>query len=255
MNGLMLYQLDPAFVYTRQDLATWFLMQAGLAGIFINNTIVCVTADLIFLSLPALLFFLNKRYSKLYIIIAYLMLAYNFCYVQILTSFPSYSIEVLVGWILFPCLFITHKQEVIQIVLHALRYAICYIMLSAAAWKLAQGGLLNATQMSNVLLHQHADILIQQSKNIWSGMYNWLISHATFAQAIYITASLIEAFFVTGFITKRYDRILRYCLVIFIIADFLLMRIAYFDYLVFLLVLPLPEFASGRRKLTPHPAI
>lgn len=255
MNGLLLYQFDPAFIYTRHDLTTWFIMQSGLINWFLNNTLACIAADLIFLSLPALLLLVSKRFTKAYILIGYFMLLYNFIYAQILTSFPTYSIEVLIGWILFPCLFITHNEKVIQIISHALRYMICYIMLSAAAWKLAQGGLLNPKQMSNVLLHQHADILVQQSKNIWSGLYNWLISHTTIAQAIYIAATLMEACFITGFITKNYDKILRYCLVIFIAADFMLMRIAYFDYLIFLLVLTLPKFASSRSKFTFDPAI
>lgn len=255
LNGLLLYQLDPAFIYTRQDLTSWFMMQSGLPNFFIDNTIACVIADLVFLLLPALLLFLNTRHSKAFIFTGYVMLLYNFFYVQILTLYPSYSIEVLTGWILFPCLFIAGNERINSIIIHALRYMICYIMLSAAIWKLAQGGIFYEKQMSNILIQQHADILVQQSKNSWSDIYNWLIGHPAFAQAIYIAAAFMEAFFAIGFITHRYDKVLRYCLVIFIAADFLLMRIAYFDYLIFLLVLPLKAFTSASRKFTLNPAI
>lgn len=255
LNGLMLYQLDPAFIYTRQDLTTWFIMQSGLPTIFLNNPVACFTADLIFLSLPALLLFFNARNSSVYFITGFVMLLYNFFYVQILTLYPSYSIEVLIGWIIFPFLFITCKEKILHIVIHALRYMICYIMLSAAIWKLAQGGLSYGKQMSGILLQQHADILVHQSKNSWSDIYNWLIGHPAFAHTIYIAAACMEAFFAIGFITHRYDKALRYCLLIFIAADFLLMRIAYFDFLVFLLVLPLPKFVSASSKFTSNPAI
>ncbi len=240
-NGLLLYQLEPLFITTSQDFSTWLIMQTGLHKIFLNNHTACIIGDGLFLLLPMLLLWLHKLQNRAYSFIAYLMLIYNFVYIQILVLYPSYSIKVMTGWILFPCLFLTNNEKATAIIQQALRYMICYIMLSAALWKMAQGGIFWENQMRNILIRQHADILVLKTKNVWTYSYNWIIVHPILAQFVYLLAYLIELFFGVGFFTNRYDKILRYFLIIFLIADFFLMRIAYFDYLVFLLVLPLSK--------------
>lgn len=249
-NGLMLYQINPLFITTSQDFSTWLIMQTGLQKIFFNDPTACLIADILFLILPALLLLFSKLQFRAYYIIAYLLLIYHFVYIQILVLYPSYSIKVMIGWILFPFLFLTRNEKTATVIQQALRYMICYIMLSAAIWKIAQGGLLWGNQMRNILIHQHADLLVLKTNTIWVSSYTWLIEHPAIAQLFYVIAFIVELFFGVGFFTHRYDKILKYCLLLFLIADLFLMRIAYFDYLVFLLVLPLSKNNLSGGKFT-----
>src|SRR6476619_6463667 len=93
MNGLFLYQLQPSFFYTRQDLTTWLFMQTGLHRWLLNNFFGWNLFDGLFYSIPAI-YLLAYRYSqKISSAFAVLMLIINWCYVQCYTLYPSNSIE------------------------------------------------------------------------------------------------------------------------------------------------------------------
>src|SRR5215831_20104692 len=111
MNGLLLYQLQPSFFYTRQDLATWLFMQTGLHQWLLNNSFGWKLFDILFYAMPAI-YLLTYRYSKkISSVIAVLMLTINWSYVQCYTLYPSNSIEGHVAWLLFPVMFIPQNKK------------------------------------------------------------------------------------------------------------------------------------------------
>src|SRR5262249_9553260 len=57
--------------------------------------------------------------------------------------------------------------------------------------------------------------------------YAWLIDHPLPAQCLYLGGVLLEAVFLIGLFTRRYDRLLLALAILFVVADLLVMRIPY----------------------------
>jgi len=236
-GGLFLFQLQPPIFNTPFNFASWVLMGTGIHLWLISNPGYWVWFDFAFYLLPAvymLAFFVGQKRSHF---LAIAMLLVNWLYISCYTLFPTNSIESYIGWLLFPVLFITHQMRSYYFVLQGLRYFFLYIMVSAASWKLVQQGLFNAQQMSGVLLYQHKEMLTSSPDHWLTNAYYWLINHWLVSYWLYLLATLLEAFFIIGFFTSRFDKWLILAFVLFLVADFLVMRIYYWELLPFMLAL------------------
>jgi hypothetical protein len=102
-------------------------------------------------------------------------------------------------------------------------------------WKFAQGGIFHPDQMSGVLLYQHKELLTN-SPGYWQT--NLLVFNQAYkiSYFLYAAACLFELSFLIGFFTKKYDRYLVAFFLGFLIIDYFIMRIAYFDWLPFVIV-------------------
>src|SRR5436190_17577130 len=135
MNGLFLYQIEPAFFYTRQDLITWLFMQTGVHQWLLNNARGWILFDALFYSMPLLYLVIYNYAKKFSSIVAIAMLLVNWCYVQCYTLYPSNSIEAHIAWLLFPIAFIPQNKKTFQLLLEGLRYFFLYFFVSAGVWK------------------------------------------------------------------------------------------------------------------------
>lgn len=243
MNGLLLYQLQPSFFYTRQDIVTWLLMQTGLHQWLLNNKAGWLFFDLLFYCMP-IVYFLLYRYKKRFTsLAAIVMLLVNWSYVQCYTLYPTNSIEAHIAWLLFPVIFIPKKEKTFLLLFEGLRYFLLFFFVSAAIWKFVQGGIFNFNEMSGILLFQHNQLLTNSPGYWQTNMLYDLIQHPSLSYSLYFSATLLEAIFIIGFFTKKYDRILAVLCIIFLIADLLIMRIPYFEIapLLLTLLLKFPE--------------
>jgi hypothetical protein len=229
MNGLFLYQLQPAFFYTRKDLVTWLFMQTGIHQWLLNNPGRCVLFDALFYSIPLLYLLIYKYVSKLASAVAIIMLSVNWFYVQCYTLYPSNSIEGHIAWLFFPVVFIPADKKTFILLFDGLRYFFLFFFASAAIWKVAQGGLFNISQMSGILLYQHKELLASSPGYWQSDFLLWLIQRPQLAYLLYLSAALLELSFIVGFFTRKYDRLLLVLLVIFLVMDHLIMRITYYE--------------------------
>jgi len=237
LNDSFLYQLEPSFFYTRKDLFTWFFMQTGLHQWLLNNPPGWIMLDILFYSMPMLylILFLYKKSTSVVIVV--LMLLINWCYVQCYTLYPSNSIEGHIAWLFFPFLFLANDEKTFKLLFEGLRYFFLYFFVSAGIWKLVQGGVFNLAEMSGVLLYQHNQLL-SSSPGYWqTDLISYLVLHTQLSYFLYLSATLLELFFIIGFFTKKYDRFLAILFVLFLIADYYLMRIPYFELTPLLLTL------------------
>lgn len=237
MNGLLLYQLQPSFFYTRQDLFTWLFMQTGLHQQLLHNQNGWLLADLLFYSIPLIYFFVYRYKKSIASIVAIIMLLINWIYVQCYTLYPANSIEAHIAWLLFPVLFIPKKEKTFVLLFEGLRYFFLFFFASAAVWKFVQGGIFNISEMSGVLLFQHNQLLTNSPGYWQTNMLYYLIEHTWVSYSLYLSATLLEAIFIIGFFTKKYDRLLVLLVIIFLIADMFVMRIPYFEIAPLLLTL------------------
>ena len=248
---MFLYQLQPSFFYTRQDVFTWLFMQTGLHQWLLSNRGGCMLFDVLFYTAPCI-YFLHYRYNKnTAYLSALLMLVINWVYVQCYTLYPSNSIEGHVAWLLFPLCFIARKDETFYILFESLRYFFLYFFVSAGLWKLRQGGVFNSQQMSGVLLYQHKQLLTS-SPGYWQAKFiMWLVRNVWVGYLLYLLATMAELSFVAGFFTKKLDRLLAIVFILFLLMDHLVMRIPYYEVVALALTL-YPGAESLNTKRLPH---
>jgi hypothetical protein len=242
-NGLWLWQAEPSFIYLRQDLVTWLFMQTGLHQWLLNNPQGWVLADLLFYSMPLIYLVIYRYKNNASTVVVIIMLLVNWCYVQCYTLYPINSIEGHIAWLLFPVVFIPRKEKTFILLFEGLRYFLLFFFASAAVWKFVQGGIFNFSEMSGILLYQHNQFLTNSPGYWQTDMYLWLIQHQYVSWLLYLSATILEACFIIGFFTKKYDRLLALLFIIFVLMDWLIMRIPYFEIgaLMLPLLLKLPE--------------
>jgi hypothetical protein len=229
MNGLFLYQIQPAFFYTRKDLVTWLFMQTGIHQWLLNNSGGWILFDVLFYSMPMLYLFTYKYSVKLSSAVAVIMFLINWCYVQCYTLYPSNSIEGHIAWLFFPIIFMPTDKRTFMLLFEGLRYFFLYFFVSAAVWKLAQAGLFSISQMSGVLLYQHKELLTSSPGYWQSNFVLYLIQRPGLSYLLYLSAALLELSFIIGFFTKKYDRLLLMLFIVFLLMDHLIMRIPYYE--------------------------
>ncbi len=234
-NGFLLYQLQPVLFNTRFDLFVWVFMKTGIHQWLLNNPSGWLAFDVAFYSMPLLYLLAWLKSIKLASAAAVLMLVVNYTYIECYTLYPANSIESYSPWLLFPFLFMVSNLRSFYFILHALRYFFLFFFVSAAVWKFVQGGIFNIDQMSGVLLFQHKEYLASSPGFWYTSFIYWLISYRYVSYFLYVAATLLELSFITGFFTKKYDRLLAAAFILFILADILFMRIPYWEVSPFLI--------------------
>jgi hypothetical protein len=236
-NGMFLYQMNPYFFYTREDLFTWLFMQTGLHQILLDHKPGLAMMDLLFYAAPLLWYVADAKLNKAKSLIAILVLAINWTYVQCYTLYPTNSIEAHVAWLLFPVAFIAQKEKTFELLFGGLRYFFLFFFASAGIWKLALGGIFNTHQMSNILLYQHKELLLTTPQHWYAEVIGWLINHHLISYMLYLAATAIEIVFILGFFTKRFDTWLILAFIAFLFFDHFVMRIPYYEVTPLLLTL------------------
>ncbi len=144
-------------------------------------------------------------------------------------SFINFNQHFFIQWLFFPIVFAPADKKTFMLLFEGLRYFFLYFFVSAAIWKLAQGGLFNISEMSGVLLYQHKELL-SSSPGYWqSNFILYLIQQPTLSYLLYLSAALLELSFLIGFFKKKYDRLLLVLFIVFLLMDHLIMRIPYYE--------------------------
>jgi hypothetical protein len=248
-NGLWLFQAAPYFFVNRFDGTTWLFMQTGIHQWLINNKHGWWLFDITFYSMP-LVYYVAYRFNQTAaIILAFCWLIINWFYVQFYTLFPTNSIEGHIAWLLMPVLFGARKLKTFYFLMHGLRYFFLFFFVSAAIWKMRQGGLFNPQQMSGILLMQHADYLVSAPQSWFTQFAYGIIKHAYVGYALYIAATILELAFIIGFFTRRYDSWLIAAFVLFLIMDMFIMRIPYFELVPLVLTLVYSKYEEPNKDL------
>ncbi len=231
-NHLLFHQLQPVFFLNRLDLTLNLFFVTGIQQAIKNNYGIQLLFDLLYLLLPLLtLGFINSRRGG---IMAALHAVFNLVYALLLSSFTPLSIAGFAGWILLPWILVPSSAKGFYFMMHAMRYIFLIFFFSAGLWKIRTGALFHSGQMSAILVHQHAVYLADAPGNWFSRIIQYLIMHKNISYLLYLLVTLLELVFVAGFFTKKYDRWLAGFFVLFVLFDFVLMRINYFAWVAFL---------------------
>ncbi len=246
-NGMLLSQLQPLFLYNTFDLFTWFFLQTHIPQWLLHSK-QFLLLDVCYYSAPLLLLCMSVVKPTLSFFATVYLLFINWIYLQCYSLFPASSITIYITGFLFPVLFLAKQKATFLLLRDALRYFFIYFFVSAALWKIVQGGVFNPVQMSAILLEQHKELLTN-SPGYWiTHLYEWLIRNSRVSYLLYVCAALMELSFIIGFFTKRFDNLFVFMYLLFLIADHLIMRIPYYETLPFLLTMDVRLFYLLRQK-------
>lgn len=234
-NGLLLHQLKPLFFLNRLDVTLNLLFLTGIQKSVIHNQTFRLLLDVLYLLFPLLLLYSINRKIQPYI--ALLNSVFNLVYTLMLSTFSALSIEGFMGWILLPLLFVFKSERGFYYLLNTMRYIFLLIFFSTGLWKLRAGGVFNLEEMSGILVKQHAAYISQQPNDWFANFIHYLVVHYKTAYLLYLATVMVELSFVVGFFTKKFDKLLMVLFLLFVLFDFILMRINYFSWVAFLLCL------------------
>lgn len=241
LNGMLLFQLQPVFFFVRPDISSWIFMQTGLHQWVFGNKAAWILADIIFYSLPLFYLFVLLFRQKYALSTAILMVILNWVYIECYALYPIVLIQYHTAWLFFPLVLLSSRPQTFSLLFDGLRYFFVFLFFSAGVWKIAMGGVFNTEQMSGVLLGQHSAQLANSPEYWQSRFYLWMIRHTWVSYLTYVAACMLQLSFIVGFFSKRYDRWLAAGFVLFLVCDYLMMRIPYFEIAPLVLTLLLKE--------------
>ncbi len=228
--GLTFTQLQPVFFLNKTDLTGNLLMLSGLQHKLTADQATRSLFDLVYISLPVFLTLGVYRKWKATALLAALTSIFSIVYNYFFSIMSFVSIEVTIGWMLIPLLFINTRPSHFYYLLHSIRLLFIIFFLSAAFWKVRAGGIFNTEQMSAILSRQHIQYL-SGARDSFGRLLDFLIDHPALSYWLYFSAFFAELFFAIGLFTRRRDRVLIVLFCLFALINFILMEINYFTWL------------------------
>ncbi len=233
LDGLLLYQISANPIRSpRIDLVVWTTHLVGIPDL-VSNPFISLFIDLLILSLPFVILYnvyLGKKINRLAFA---LFISFAF-YILIIYCFPTLSIRKYLGLVLIPIAFTFASEKRYLNYLQLMRYYVLFVFTSASLWKIFRGVAWDSSHMQLSLKAQHIDNLINWPDHYITKLMSAIIANPTYCTIIFIVAIISQLTFSIGFFTKKYDRFLAFLLIVFIISDYLVMRIEYWEFIVFL---------------------
>jgi len=129
----------------------------------------------------------------------------------------SYSCTLTKTGVIFPIVFLPFclPQQWWATTRNIPRYYLVYLMVSAALFKLFNGGLFHPQQMQNILANQHLDLFFYDSKHISKSIQQFILSIPWLPAILYWLTAIIECSFIALIFTKKWDVFFAIILVLF----------------------------------------
>jgi hypothetical protein len=216
--------MQPIFSDTKADRFYWLLDHLGILDALINYMPLSFGVDILLFILPVLMIAYpsNRIFALIYLATLVLYFsAYNVT--------ATHQEHTLIGAIAVAFLLCFKDNFRFSTVFSAVRYYVCFLMASAFFWKFSRGALWHEGQMTNILKNQHAAIIYQTDNTLYSSWINYLIDNPIFANTLWWIAAMIELSFIIGFFSKRFDSFLFFLFWLFILADFLVMGLHFWE--------------------------
>jgi hypothetical protein len=216
----------------RVDLVVWITHFIGIPNL-ISNQFVSLSFDFVLILLPIIILyrvFKNKKINKL----SALLCGLFGLYILLIYCFPTLSIRKYFGLVLIPIAFIFQSKKRYYYYLELMRYYILFVFTSASLWKILRGVAWDPRHMHLTLKAQHIDNFVNWPDHYITKLIASIIAHPSYCTTLFLLAVVSQLLFFTGFITKKYDKLLAILMLIFILSDYLVMRIEYWEFIVFL---------------------
>ncbi len=219
------------------DNTIWLFHITGISTFLVSHTSMAYLMDiLLIMSFSALIFYQNRTFI---LFVLFLYVLHTFTY-QIYSG-HFHKLDVVIPLFLFAGLW-QDKQR--QLLWEGIRYYLIFVMISAAFYKLVNGAICFPSHFSNVLMAQHADIGILHTHTLTADIAQILIRYPYLGWAVFFMLFLLQCVYIIGLFTQKYDTYLCILLIVFVILDYLIMRIWALDMILLAYTLILPYWHS-----------
>lgn len=249
-DGFTFFSLEGPFIHTpRLDPVMWITHASGIAD-FLSSSYLGTVYDAVILLLPLYIIFrLYDRKDIRWWSLAFVLL-YGF-YIILLYTYPILSIRKYLGFLIVPIAFIPKRKWAWKVI-YGIRFYALFVFASAGLWKIIRGTAFDPDHMAMILKAQHFGYIVHERGGSWTqDLYRYLISHPEVSFVIWIAGILLQLSFIVGFFTRAYDKILLGLLLLFIVADFFLMKIGFWEFLIFIPFFLLPNKSNVKDRPVP----
>ena len=233
VDKLFLYQVVSNPIRSpRVDPIVWLTHYLNIPDL-LTHSIIHFGFDLLIFILPLIILYrvyFDKKINKLAGLLALLFAIY----VLVIYCFPTLSIRKYLGLILIPFAFVFTSERRCLHYLELMRYYVLFVFTSASLWKIFRGVAWDSDHMHLTLKAQHIDNIINWPDHFITKIITYIIHNPTYCYILLLLAIASQLSFAIGFFTKKYDKFLAILLIVFIVSDYLVMRIEYWEFIVFL---------------------
>lgn len=241
LNGKVFSLVHPLYFRNTDNLSEIALILLGIPQWFVSHPSFFNLLDVGIFLFPVLVFSWYWRKKKFSVLLGLCFTVFFFLYFLLNNLFFLIALEGIIPIFFYTLLFWANKEKNWNLGVNVVRYQLLYLMFTAGVWKVCRGAVFSTNVMSNILIAQHVDLLVDKCSFFQCGIYEYLIEHPTVAQILYASATGMELLFGIGFFTKKYDKWLAALLLLFIIGDHFIMRIPYWILLLPAITLWLPK--------------
>lgn len=236
-NSLLLSQLEgPVLMRVDMDPVYWLLQLTGLGEVLVSNQGISIFFDtLLFVSLITAIVYPQKQFLRITASVLFSV------YVLTINTYMCWHYHNLIPLLLLLIPFCVESVRNFSIWFAGLRYMVLFIYASAALWKLFRGSVFNPGQMKWMIEFNYMDRLSQDGymlSSFESGIVN-LLDYPGIADALLILGVFMEAIFIIGFFTKRFDFLLLIVGVVFHLCTTILVEVSFIQlWILFIVFVP-----------------
>ena len=229
--GIGLCQLDsPPFIAPKSDNFFWLLHYFNIPQTVLSNFYLGLTVDVgIVTALLGLMWKPQKWGFGVLFLLGFIVyyVSYN--------SAMTHHAHPMSGYFVVACLLcLGASSKIFTLGFYAVRYYACFVMASAGLWKLGRGAVFHPNQMQHILMTQHTDYRVARGEEYWYSQFiEWWIQHPELTQYLWYGGVLLELSFLIGFFTKRIDWWFILAFFGFLMADYWIMNLYFFEFCIF----------------------
>ena len=112
-NGLLLCQMQPLFLFVRDDIFSYLFIQTHLPQWLLLHPQYYIAFDAAFYLFPLLFLYTVIWQRRALPITAFIMLLINWIYIQCYTLYPTNSITLFTAWLIFPAVFLVKDEKAV----------------------------------------------------------------------------------------------------------------------------------------------
>lgn len=232
ISNSMLSQLQqPPFIFAETENAYKWYLATGIPQFITAHSFLSAVFD-ISLLISTVGFLLSKKriFAILFTLVALnYMLTYNMV--------TGHHYHGWIGLLVISLPFWFKSEQRFNFSWEAVRYYYLYLFSSAAVWKILRGSVFYKEQLTNILKEQHVNLLLQNPTGYKAHIAQYLISHPDVSHILLLANVVLQLSFAIGFFTKKYDMVLFWLAIVFVVANVMVMNILSMELLILNLTL------------------
>ncbi len=244
--SLLISQLEsPVLIRTDIDLTYWLLHWTGIVELISQHYWAGITFNfLLFGFTMSAIVWSSKRVLAIATTLLFVI------YVISLNSFMNWHYHNIITLLFLLLPFCTKSIKQFSIYFAGARYALLYVYASAAIWKLSRGSVFNSGQMQWLIEHNYVDRMAEKDFNpsFLEQLMISMLDHPVLMDALLIVGIAMEAVFIVGFFTRKFDVALMLIGIIFHLFTTILVDVSFIQlWIIFITLIPFQKWIDANK--------